>query len=256
MTDHCQPPAGKDFAVQALRAARAAAKQQPAVPKKRARRAPAAARPSGRDPQALAGILGRLTTEAGWTDALDGGSVLDQWTALCPEYDGLVQAVAYDDEQRILTLRPSSPAYAVKLRLTHAQLAQDINAQTRRETVRAIRVLPPGRITAADTPAPAPAPEPQAPEPRKEAPAGYRAAKAALANRPALHHDPDIAAAVARQEAALRAHRPPLEEEEDDAVQEQPVDSCEAARRRALARKYADATGTASAAQTDLRPAA
>lgn len=213
---------GKDLARQALAAARARAKTAPAPGPKKTRRPSRPTRGGHGDPQGLGRILERLTTEQGWDASLGGGNLIDQWPQICPaELATTVQPVAYDAERGILELRPSSPAYATQLRLFQQQLARHLNAKLGRPAVRGIRVLTPGGGTAAVL---VPPPEAEQPDPapvktRETASAGYREALAAvLEHRPEPRHtDPYIAAALERQEAALRANRQP-ESEHQDAV--------------------------------------
>jgi predicted nucleic acid-binding Zn ribbon protein len=247
--------AGVDLARQALARARAAAKTTHTPTKtrgpKRARRQPG----TGRDPQPLAGVLGHLTADEGWTDHLHGGSILDRWTQLCPSvYATTTQPVGYDPATGTLTIRAHSHTVAAHLRLMGRQLATYINDQLGKPVVRQIRVGV-GSDTAQPTTAVAAAPirEPeQLVKTRETASAGYRAALEALHThrtepQPA---DPYLAEAVARQEAALRAHREP-ETEHRDAVWEldratAEPDRSEMVRRAALARKRAEQTGTAA----------
>jgi predicted nucleic acid-binding Zn ribbon protein len=214
MTD-TPPFSGADLARQALAAARANAKNTPA-------QAPKKPRPTMRvhcgehaDPQGLAGILNRLTTEQGWTDNIDGGNVIDQWSSLCPQYVGLVQPVHYDDTTGRLDLRPATHAYAAQLRILGGQLAKQINDKMGRPIVRTIRVLPVGAVqqpnayTAvyADR---APDAGPEVPvKTRETASPGYRATlEAALAHKPEQQPtNPYVIEAMCRQEAALRAGR-------------------------------------------------
>jgi hypothetical protein len=198
------------------------------------------------EPQGLNGILKRITVEQGWIDNLNGGSVIDQWPTLCPQYVGLVQPVHYDDASNRLDLRPSSHTYAAQLRLLGGQLAKQINDKMGRPVVRTIRVLPVGPISTVSGALPEPdRTEPQGPvKTRESASPGYRQALvAALEHRPEPRHtDPYIAAALARQEAALRTNRAP-EAVEPEQLTERRVDRSEAVRRAALARKRQEAAG-------------
>ncbi len=212
---------GADLARQALAAARASAKNtpEPAVKKRRPTISPR--RGERTDPQGLAGILNRLTTEQGWTDSLGGGSVIDQWPTLCPQYVGLVQPIHYDNDTGRLDLRPGTHSYAAQLRLLGGQLARQINDKMGRIVVRTIRVLPVGNV---DTPSADAVPDaqtdPTAPvRTREDGCPGYQDARAVV-----LEHKPTpppvnlyVAEAMARQEAALRANRQP-ETEHRDAV--------------------------------------
>ncbi|MGP3737997.1 DciA family protein (plasmid) [Streptomyces sp. GDS52] len=206
------PTSGADLARQALAAARKAATTRPTQdPRKPRRTRPA--RGTGRDPQGLGTILGKLTAEQGWEDGLGGGNLLDQWPTIAPtELASTVQPIAYDPDRGILELRPSSPAYATQVRLFQHQLAKHLNTQLGRPAVRSIRVLAPSATATAATTGP----EPEQPKPsdapvktRETASAGYRATlEAVFAHRPDRQPtDPRIAEALARQETALRAHR-------------------------------------------------
>lgn len=236
---------GADLARMALAAARANAKTAPTQPAKKVRRT-RPARGEGRDPQGLATILGKLTTEQGWDTALDGGNLIDQWPTIAPtQLATTVRPVAYDPDRGILEVQPSSPAYATQVRLFQQQLAKHLNTQLGRPAVRTIRVRTPSHIPAAATPSP----EPETPtvpagpvKTRETAHPGYRATLALALEHRREHGDtnPYIAEARARQEAALLASRLP-EIEHRDAVWETDrledrVDPAEQIRRAALAR--------------------
>ncbi|MEW2402091.1 DciA family protein [Streptomyces sp. NPDC046862] len=214
---------GADLARQALAAYKATARNQPTQAPKKPRRSSRPARGEGRDPQGLGHILGRLTAEQGWDNAVAGGSVLDRWTELCPQYAGCVEPAAYDEQRGRLDLRPASHAYASQLRLLGGQLAKQINDKMGRPVVRTIRVLPPGNLTSTPRTAAPTQPEPEASvRTRETASDGYRQTIAlALDNRPAPRPtDPYVAEAIARQEAALRAGRQ-HDDEHQEAVAEQ-----------------------------------
>ena len=115
MTDTPQA-SGADLARQALAAARANAKNTPTPQAKKARPTIRPHRGECSDPTGLAGILAKLTAEQGWNNNLDGGSILDQWPTLCPQYVGLVQAVAYDDERARLRHPPRLPPHVPPFR--------------------------------------------------------------------------------------------------------------------------------------------
>ncbi|WP_284060006.1 DUF721 domain-containing protein [Streptomyces sp. AS02] len=213
---------GADLARQALAAARAAAKNTPAPAGKKTRRTMRPHRGEQGDPQGLGAVLQKLTDQQGWSDGLGGGNLLDQWPQICPtELATTVQPAAYDPERGLLSLRPSSPAYATQLRLFQHTLVQHLNRALGRRAVRAIRILPP---TAAAAPATDAIPQPATPEPapapaRKPAPEGYKLARQLLEeNRPERQPgNPYVAEADARQIAALRANREP-ETEHREAV--------------------------------------
>jgi hypothetical protein len=244
--------AGADLARQALanarKAARTAPTNSPARPKKRTAR-----RGGGRDPISLADALTALGADLPLEAGVAGGNVIDQWPTLCPQYDGLVQPMAYDEKTGRLDLRPGSPAYATQLRLLGGQLAKQINDKMGRPIVRTIRVLPVGNV---DTPTPAATdsglPEQDVPvKTRETASLGYRAVlEAALTNKPEPRTvDPDVLEAIGRQETALRVHREPSRLFTDGVAEVERfagpiVDRSEAVRQAALARKRAEAAGT------------
>ncbi|MET9053346.1 DUF721 domain-containing protein [Streptomyces bacillaris] len=199
MTD--QPAAGADLARLALQAARAAAKTRPtAKPRLRTARA------ERRDPAGLGHVLGHLTAELGWDSGMGGGSILEQWPDLCPQYVGHIEPVHYDPQAGRLDLRPASHAYATQLRLLGGQLCKQINDKLGQYLVRSIRVLPVGALAAAPArtgavPASAPARGPV--RTRDTACDGYKQALAAIrrAERPTT--DPRSAVAIERQNAAM-----------------------------------------------------
>jgi hypothetical protein len=242
---------GADLARQALAAARANAKSTPTPQPKKTR--PTIRRHGGGhgDPQGFARILEKLTAEQGWNANIHGGSIIDQWTTLCPQYAGLVQAVAYDDTRGRLDLRPASHAYAAQLRLLGGQLAKQINDKMGRPIVRTIRVLPVGNIDTSPKPAAADGLDLDAPvRTREDGCPGYQDTRAiVLEHRPEPPPvDPYVEEAMRRQEAALRAGRQP-ETEHREAVRAEadtasvPVAGSveeSLARARAYARKQRD----------------
>lgn len=242
---------GADLARMALSAARANAKNTPTQPVKKPRRGPRPARGEGRDPQGLGSILTKLTGEQGWDASISGGSVIDQWPQLCPQYVGCVEPAAYDETRGRLDLRPASHAYAAQLRILGGQLAKQINDKLGRPVVRTIRVLPVGNLTSTTAAATAQT-EPAGPvKTRETASPGYRAAlEAALTHRPEKKpKDPRILEAIRAQEAALRAKRQPESEhreamwmELDQKTGPEPG-SLEASIAAAIARKRREAAG-------------
>ncbi|MFF8544752.1 DciA family protein [Streptomyces werraensis] len=239
------PASGADLARMALAAARKAAKTAPTQPAKKPRRT-RPTRGEGRDPQGLASILGKLTTEQGWDTALDGGNLIDQWPTIAPtELATNVRPVAYDSERGILEVQPASPAYATQIRLRQQQIAEHLNTRLGRPAVRAIRVRTPGH-----TPAASLSPEPETPaapagpvKTRETAHPGYQTARSLLLEhrREQPTANPYLAEARARQEQALRANRQAEDEHRDavwetDRLLEDRVDPAEQIRRAAIAR--------------------
>ena len=243
MTDTPQL-SGKDLARQALAAYKATARTAPAPAKPRRKRV--TRRGDGRDPVSLASALQCLGADLPLDAGIAGGNLLGRWPELCPQYIGRVEAASYDEQSGRLDLRPGSHAYASQLRLLGGQMAKQINDKLGQPTVRTIRVLPVGPLATPTAALVGAEPvEPQGPvKTRETASAGYREALAAvLEHRPEPRHtDPYIAAALERQEAALRANRAPEPAAELD--QAAPgVDRSEAVRRAALARKRMEQAG-------------
>jgi len=88
-----------------------------------------------------------------------------------------VRAVAFDADTGRLDLLPDSPAYATQLRISTIRLVAVANQAAGRNSVRSIRILPPGTHTAAPA---ADVPQETAPEQagpvhtREDASGGYR----------------------------------------------------------------------------------
>lgn len=207
---------GSDLARQALLAARAAARSAPTPAPAKPRRKRTMRTGDGREPVSLASAIAGLNADVPLETGVAGGSVIDQWPTLCPQYAGTVEPVAYDPDRGRLDLRPASHAYAAQLRLLGGQLAKQINDKMGRPVVRTIRVLPVGNVTTAQTVKPTPAAvEPEAlVKTRETASPGYRAAlEAALAHKPERQPtNPYVLEAIARQERALRRKRQPESE--------------------------------------------
>lgn len=161
-----------------------------------------------------------MMTERAWSAPAAGGDVLTQWsgilTAVAPELAGHAQAVRFDAETGQLDVVPDAPAYGTKLRWTAPKLIARANQQVKDANVRTIHVLAPAARTTTDpTTAVLPAgPEPAAPpvpgpvRTRESASAGYhRALEAHRAVRAEPPVAPAVAAAIERQDHALRQQR-------------------------------------------------
>ncbi|MFE9461629.1 DciA family protein [Streptomyces californicus] len=242
-----QPASGADLARLALQAARAAAKTRPAnKPRLRAARP---IRGEHRDPAGLGNVIGQLTTELGWQNGMNGGDLLEQWPALCPQYVGRIEPAHYDPQTGRLDLRPASPAYATQLRLLGGQLCKQINDKVGQPFVRSIRVLPVGPITAKPAPSAAAPGRPAVERPvntRDNACDGYKATLAGIRRLELPPADPKVAAA--RQEQIRTAAREPEEQfahvvaaAEEEAAGPQLSDS-ERARQAAIAYKHTGGT--------------
>lgn len=203
---------GRDLARQALAAYKATARTAP-TPSTKPKRKKVMRPGSGRDPISLAAAITGLGADIPLEAGLAGGSIIDQWPALCPQYDGLVQPVAYDEKTGRLDLRPGSHSYAAQLRLLGGQLAKQINDKMGRMVVRTIRVLPVGAIDTSQHSAQIKQqPQPDAPaKTRADGCPGYQDARAIVLEHkpPAPPVNPYVAEAMRRQETALRAGRQP-----------------------------------------------
>ncbi|WP_371099856.1 DciA family protein [Streptomyces sp. PU_AKi4] len=242
-----QQPSGIDLARAALAAARADAKTRPTQPQRKTRTTTSRRTRTYGDPMGLGAAITAMMTERDWRPPETGGSILDQWASIAPELADKVAAVRFEHDTGTLHLRPVSPAYATQLRMFRPQILRRIHDKTGDQSVRDLRILPPGAASGSDSePAVEETTTPAPEEPvktRETAHPGYRAAlEAALTHRPERQPtDPYVVEALARQEAALRASRQP-EDEHRDAVWEidrlttnQP-DPAEAVRRAAIAR--------------------
>ncbi|GAB3014446.1 DUF721 domain-containing protein [Streptomyces pseudoechinosporeus] len=142
-------PSGVDLARVALRAAKeqARARGDAARQKKQARRGGlrSGARADGRDPMALGAAINRLITERGWETPAAVGGVMGRWPQIVG--DDLAKHCVpetYDEDERILTVRCDSTAWATNLRLLAPQLVARLNEDLGHGTVRLIKVHGPG----------------------------------------------------------------------------------------------------------------
>ncbi|MFE3865971.1 DciA family protein [Streptomyces goshikiensis] len=204
---------GVDLARQALAAAREAAKKNGATRQKPKRRTTTVVRRDGREPLGLGSAIGMMMTERGLVAPAAGGSVLADFdailTAAVPELAGRVQAVAFDAENGRLDVAPDAPAVGTKLRWSAPKLIAAANERVQGADVRALHVLAPALVKAGPATAPAvSAPQHAAPGvlvERRPPPEGYR--RVLQAHRqaaPPSRVDSGIAAAVERQNAAMR----------------------------------------------------
>lgn len=254
MTDTPQL-SGRDLARQALAAYKATARTAPAAGPAKTVRKRTTRSGDRRDPIPLAAAIAALGADLPLEGGLAGGSIIDQWATLCPQYAGLVQPISYNDTTGRLELRPGSHSYAAQLRMFGGQLAEQINTKMGRRVVRTIRVLPVGSIDGAPPPTAAPdRTEPEAPvRTRETASPGYRATlDAALAHKPQRPATTaHVADAIERQETALRASREPESAHREaylemDRIESAAEDRSDVVRRAALARKRQDQSGSGS----------
>ncbi|MFI6207283.1 DUF721 domain-containing protein [Streptomyces sp. NPDC051041] len=143
-------PSGVDLARVALRAAKEAARARgdAAWQKRQVRRGGglrSGARADGRDPMALGAAINRLITERGWEAPAAVGGVMGRWPQIVGE-DVAKHCVPekYDEEERVLTVRCDSTAWATNLRLLAPTLVARLNEDLGHGTVRLIRVQGPG----------------------------------------------------------------------------------------------------------------
>jgi predicted nucleic acid-binding Zn ribbon protein len=263
---------GVDLARVALQAAKDRAREcgeQPGAGKPRRVRTGRSVRGDGREPIGLAAAFQQLVTERAWEVPAAGGTVLQQWPTIAPKLAPHVKAVGFDAGTGRLDLLPDSPAYATHLRMSTARLIAMANQASGRETVRAIRVLPPGTHTSApatDVPPKDAVPEPAGPvRTREDASGGYRQALAAHQAAKAGEGDrlaPAVRAAIERQDQALRNGREPEEAFRDGQAALEDLraraarqTSPDHARARALQRLAAERAGRVSAvpAAADVR---
>ncbi|MEV7125098.1 DciA family protein [Streptomyces sp. NPDC093260] len=148
-TPRAPEPSGVDLARVALRAAKEAARARgdAAQQRKQARRGGlrSGARADGRDPLALGAAINRLITERGWETPAAVGGVMGRW----PQIVGVDVAKhcapeRYDEDERVLTVRCDSTAWATNLRLLAPTLVARLNEDLGHGAVRLIKVLGPG----------------------------------------------------------------------------------------------------------------
>lgn len=139
---------GVDLARVALRAAKeqARARGAAAQQKKQARRGGlrSGARADGRDPLPLGAAINRLITERGWEAPAAVGGVMGRWPQLVGADVALhCEPQSYDEQERVLTVRCDSTAWATQLRLLAPTLVARLNADLGHGMVRLIRVRGP-----------------------------------------------------------------------------------------------------------------
>lgn len=142
-------PTGVDLARVALRAAKEQAKARGAAAgqKRQARRGGglrSGARRDGRDPLPLGAAVRGLITERGWEAPAAVGGVMGRWPQLVgAEVAQHCEPQRYDEEERTLTVRCDSTAWATQLRLLAPRLVARLNEDLGDGTVRMIKVRGP-----------------------------------------------------------------------------------------------------------------
>jgi predicted nucleic acid-binding Zn ribbon protein len=142
-------PTGVDLARVALRAAKeqarsrgAAAQQKKDVRRGRGPRSGSGR--DGRDPLPLGAAVRGLITERGWEVPAAVGGVMGRWPQLVgPEVAQHCEPQRYDEEQRVLTVRCDSTAWATQLRLLAPRLVARLNEDLGDGTVALLKVLGP-----------------------------------------------------------------------------------------------------------------
>lgn len=140
---------GADLARVALRAAKEQARRRGEQARERtqARRGGglrSGARADGRDPLPLGAAIGRLIAERGWEAPAAVGGVMGRWPQIVgPDLAGHCAPEHYAEDERVLTVRCDSTAWATQLRLLAPQLVARINADLGEGTVTLIKVLGP-----------------------------------------------------------------------------------------------------------------
>ncbi|MFD5336274.1 DUF721 domain-containing protein [Streptomyces hawaiiensis] len=143
-------PSGVDLARVALRAAKDAARARGAAAqqKKQSRRGGglrSGARADGRDPMALGSAINRLITERGWEAPAAVGGVMGRWPQIVGEDVAKhCEPERYDEDERVLTVRCDSTAWATNLRLLAPTLVARLNEDLGHGRVKLIKVQGPG----------------------------------------------------------------------------------------------------------------
>ncbi len=142
-------PTGVDLARVALRAAKeqarsrgAAAQQKKDVRRGRVPRSGAGR--DGRDPLPLGAAVRGLITERGWEVPAAVGGVMGRWPQLVgPEVAQHCEPQRFDEEERVLTVRCDSTAWATQLRLLAPRLVARLNEDLGDGTVAFLKVRGP-----------------------------------------------------------------------------------------------------------------
>ncbi|QMU66843.1 DUF721 domain-containing protein [Streptacidiphilus sp. P02-A3a] len=140
---------GVDLARVALRNAKELARQRGdnVRQRKEARRTGlrSGARADGRDPQPLGAAIGRLLAERGWEAPAAVGGVMGRWPQIVGrDLAAHCEPEGYAEDERVLTVRCTSTAWATQIRLMAPQLVRRLNQELGQGTVRLIKVQGPG----------------------------------------------------------------------------------------------------------------
>jgi predicted nucleic acid-binding Zn ribbon protein len=140
---------GVDLARVALRAAKEAARARGAAAQqkrdvRRGRVPRSGAGRDGRDPVPLGAAVNGLITERGWEAPAAVGGVMGRWPQLVgPEVAQHCEPQRYDEEERTLTVRCDSTAWATQLRLLAPRLVARLNEDLGQGTVLLLKVRGP-----------------------------------------------------------------------------------------------------------------
>lgn len=97
---------------------------------------------SGREPQGLSNIVGRLVRERGWTAPVAVGSVMAQWNQLVgPDISAHCQPESFADTT--IAVRCDSTAWATQLRLLSPNLLAKFDSELGQGVVTKIHVIGP-----------------------------------------------------------------------------------------------------------------
>ncbi|MEZ0064138.1 putative nucleic acid-binding Zn ribbon protein [Streptacidiphilus sp. MAP12-20] len=148
MAEETPEVSGVDLARVALRAAKEQARKRgdAVTQKKQARRTGlrSGARADGRDPQPLGSAITRLIAERGWEAPAAVGGVMGRWPEIVgKDIAAHCEPEHFDEDERVLTVRCSSTAWATQLRLMAPQLLRTLNTGLGDGTVRFIKVQGP-----------------------------------------------------------------------------------------------------------------
>ncbi|WP_079122914.1 DUF721 domain-containing protein [Streptomyces abyssalis] len=142
-------PTGVDLARVALRAAKEQARERGAAAQqkkdvRRGRVPRSAAGRDGRDPLSLGAAVRGLITERGWAVPAAVGGVMGRWPQLVgPEVAQHCEPQRFDEEERVLTVRCDSTAWATQLRLLAPRLVARLNEDLGDGTVAFLKVRGP-----------------------------------------------------------------------------------------------------------------
>lgn len=102
------------------------------------------ARADGRDPQPLGAAIGRLLAERGWEAPAAVGGVMGRWPQIVGrDLAAHCEPESYAEDERVLTVRCSSTAWATQIRLMAPQLVKRLNQELGHGTVTLIKVQGP-----------------------------------------------------------------------------------------------------------------